>query len=266
MNTSLRSTITLFISCALLLVFAGLVSTVHASHAWGNYHWARTSNPFSIRVIDSMTSDWDDNLDVAISDWSISSVMNVVEQTGDSSIKTRKRCPAVSGKVRSCNASYGNNGWLGLAQIWASGSHITQGTAKMNDTYFLSPRYSETARQHVICQEIGHAWGLDHQDESGADLNTCMDYSNTLDNAHPNQHDYAMLETIYAHLDSVATSSGWSAGGGNGKPTNVGQDIDLDNPSAWGQSVREDEKGNTSFFVRDLGHGEKVFTFVIWAE
>src|SRR3990172_942340 len=127
-----------------------------ASHAWGNYHWARTANPFTIKVIDSMTADWDDNLDVAISDWNASSVMNVVEEAGDSTFKTRKRCPAVTGKVRSCNATYGNNGWLGLAQIWVSGSHITKGTAKMNDTYFASPSYDETARQHVVCHEIGH--------------------------------------------------------------------------------------------------------------
>ena len=30
--------------------------------------------------------------------------------------------------------------------------------------------------QHVICQEIGHTFGLDHQSETGASLNTCMDY------------------------------------------------------------------------------------------
>ena len=46
----------------------------------------------------------------------------------------------------------------------------------MNDSY-LNSGYTTTNKQHVICQEIGHAFGLDHQDESGADLNTCMDYS-----------------------------------------------------------------------------------------
>jgi len=29
--------------------------------------------------------------------------------------------------------------------------------------------------QHVICQEIGHTFGLDHQDESGISLNSCID-------------------------------------------------------------------------------------------
>ena len=234
--------------------FAANLAT--ATHSWGNYHWARTSNPFTIKVVDSMTSDWDDNLNTAISDWNQSSVMNLTKVAGDSSANTRKRCRPVSGQVRACNAAYGNNGWLGLAQIWVSGSHITQGTAKMNDTYLASSGYSETNRQHVICQEIGHDWGLDHQDESGADLNTCMDYSNALDNPHPNAHDYAQLETIYAHLDSSTTISSTPAGFAN---------ADVHAQENWGTKVRESADGRSALFVRDFGNGFKIFTFVTWA-
>ena len=175
----------------LVLALTAFPASVSASHSWGNYHWARTSNPFTIKVMDSMSSSWDDNLDAAISDWNASSVLNVVEQAGNSSSATRRLCRPVSGKVRSCNYTYGNNGWLGLAQIWITGGvHIVQGTAKMNDSYLASSSYTETNRQHVICQEIGHDWGLGHQNESGADLGTCMDYADALDNPHPNQHDY----------------------------------------------------------------------------
>lgn len=28
---------------------------------------------------------------------------------------------------------------------------------------------------------VGHDWGLDHNDESGADLNTCMDHADVHD-------------------------------------------------------------------------------------
>ncbi len=74
----------------------------------------------------------------------------------------------------------------------------------MNDSY-LASGYTETNRQHVICQEIGQDWGLDHQDESDADLNICMDYDDALGNAHPNAHDYEQLEIIYTHLDTSTT-------------------------------------------------------------
>lgn len=238
----------------LIAVMAAVPFSAGATHSWGNYHWARTANPFTLTVVNSMTPNWDDNLAKAMTDWDKSTVMNLVSETGSDASNTRKRCPAVAGKVRACNANYGLNGWLGLAQIWASGSHITQGTAKMNDSYLASSSYSETNRQHVICQEIGHDWGLGHQDESGADLNTCMDYSNNLDNPSPNQHDYDQLLTIYSHLDSTTTIAAMPPGFAN---------ADVHAMENWGEKVSDN--GRTALFVRDFGNDLKIFTFVIWA-
>jgi hypothetical protein len=245
----------LFVLVLMLALVAFPSGSASANHSWGNYHWARTSNPFTLKVVDSMTSNWDDNLTVAMNDWSQSTVMNLTREAGSDAQNVRKRCAAISGKVHACNANYGNNGWLGLAQIWASGSHITQATAKMNDSYLASSSYSETNRQHVICQEIGHDWGLDHQDESGADLNTCMDYSDALDNPHPNSHDYAQLETIYSHLDSSTTIAAMPAGFAN---------ADVHAKENWGEKVSDN--GKTAIFVRDFGDGNQIFTFVFWAE
>lgn len=239
-----------------LVVLVAVPSTVDANHSWNGYHWARTSNPFTVRVIDSMTSNWDDNLGVAISDWNASSVLNVTKESGNDTSSTRKRCRPVSGKVRACNANYGNNGWLGLAQIWVNGKHIVQAVTKANDSYLASSSYSETNRQHVLCQEIGHDWGLDHQDESGADLNTCMDYSSRLDNPHPNNHDYQQLEAIYAHLDSTSTVAASPAGFMN---------ADVRARANWGTKVHEARDGRSAVFIRRFGDGRAVLTHVIWA-
>ena len=87
---------------------------------------------------------------------------------------------------------------------------------KNNDFYFggnshYQYPYNNTAEmQHVICQEIGHTFGLDHQDESGSSRNTCMDYHHNTSasdtkSTHPYQHDYDELATIYNHLDSTST-------------------------------------------------------------
>jgi len=242
----------------MIAILAAFPLAVSANHSWGNYHWARTSNPFTLKVIDSMTSNWDDNLDIAIADWHSSSVMNLTEEAGSDASNVRKRCAAVSGKVRVCNANYGFNGWLGIAQIWASGSHITQATAKMNDSYLASSSYDETARQHVVCQEIGHDWGLGHQDESGADLNTCMDYSDELDNPHPNAHDYAQLVTIYGgHLDSSTTIASAPAGFAN---------ADMHAQENWGEKVSEAADGRSAIFVRDFGNGFVIITHVTWVK
>jgi hypothetical protein len=239
----------LVLVAALLGAAATLALPASANHSWSGYHWARTANPFTLKVVDSNTPDWDDNLARAGSDWSKSTVMDLAVTAGDDSMKTRKRCPMIRGQVRSCNAAYGNNGWLGLASINVSGGHITQGTAKMNDSYFSSPSYDETARQHVMCQEVGHTFGLSHQDESGADLNTCMDYSNALDNPSPNQHDYDQLQTIYSHLDS-STTLGFAAGPSLPDPV----------PS-WAPATQKAR----SVYVDKLDDGSELITFVLWA-
>lgn len=250
-----------------LVAVAGISPSAHAGHSWGNYHWARTANPFTITVVDSMTSNWDDNLNAAtesgvidgsrtvIDGWENSSVLDILTGLPDDSQRARKRCAAVSGKVRSCNATYGYNGWLGLAQIWLSGDHISQATAKMNDSYLASSRYSETNRQHVICQEIGHDWGLGHTSEDGSDQNTCMDYSNDLGNPSPNQHDYDQLEAIYRHTDTTTTIAALPADVAN---------AELDTPAQWGREVHA--AGRTSIFEREFPGGYKIITHVFWAE
>jgi len=230
-------------------VAAATSSSAFANHSWGNYHWARAANPFTVPLGDNVTntaySNWDGALGEASADWTASSVLDSPVVAGGAG--NVKRCRANTGKIEVCNARYGFNGWLGLAQIWISGSHIVKATAKMNDSYFNSPGYDYTAERHVFCQEVGHGYGLAHQDESGADLNTCMDYSVNLDNPHPNAHDYEQLETIYnSHFDSGAT------------PTF--------SPRSGAQvSVKRTDRIYDSEIVADYGHGYRIVTHITWA-
>jgi hypothetical protein len=232
-----------------------LPSSVLANHAWGNYHWARTANPFTLLLGDNVSSTWDDNLVLASADWSQSDVLNTVVTAGAAN---PKNCRATRGRVEVCNSKYGNNGWLGVAQIWASGDHITQGTVKLNDTYFNTPTYNtEPWRQLVVCQEVGHTFGLDHQDENfnNANLGTCMDYtSDPSSNQHPNAHDYDELDTIYSHLDSTTTVGTSSATAGSAPSGNAG----------WGRLIARSHDGRTSAYMLRSGR-ESLITFVIWA-
>src|SRR5262245_26631587 len=162
-------------------------SVALATHSWGGYHWARTANPFTLKLGDNVSGVWDSVLATTSSDWSQSSVLDTLIVPGASN---PRNCKPTKGMVQVCNAAYGNNGYLGVAQIWLSGGHITQGTVKLNDTYFNTSAYNSTAwRNLVSCQEVGHTFGLDHQDEifDNANLNTCMDYTNSPEsNQHPN--------------------------------------------------------------------------------
>ena len=240
----------------------GLVaSDVSATHSWGGYHWARTSNPFTLKVGNNVSgAAWNSALATAISDWSAADPLNL---TGVAGLANPKNCRATAGRVEVCNSKYGNNGWLGIASISITGgTHITQGTVKLNDTYFNTATYNTTAwRNLVTCQEIGHTFGLDHQDEnfSNANLNTCMDYTNSPDsNQHPNAHDYEELNIIYAHLDSTTTV---------GQSVAVGAfpEIDHDNPGSWGRLMKVSNDGRTAIYELDLGGGRKIVTFVVYA-
>jgi hypothetical protein len=250
-----------------LIVFVGTVIYPSADHSWGSYHWARTSNPFTLLTGDNVSSDWDSYLDEAISDWSASDVLDLEKTDGG----TRPRnCRPTSGRIEVCNAKYGNNGWLGIAQIWISGSHITQGVAKMNDTYFNTSTYNTPAwRRLVMCQEVAHDFGLDHQDEEfdNRNLGSCMDYTSNPDgppsNEHPNAHDFAQLETIYAHVDSTSTVGSSSLP--RSMPPAMGQ-IDLETPNQWGRLVRQSRNRRVSVFEADFGGGHKVLTHVFWAD
>jgi hypothetical protein len=244
-------------TAAALAILAFTGATAQANHSWGGYHWARTANPFTLQVMDNVSGVWDTHLNTAISDWSQSTVLDLTKVAGSGNAKS---CRPVAGRIKACNALYGNTDWLGIASIWITGgTHITQGTTKVNDTWFNTPTYNTTAwRNLVMCQEIAHDFGLDHQDENfeNPNLGTCMDYTDDPStNQHPNRHDYDQLVTIYSHLDSTSTigsTTAFAAEPGNDR-------------ASWGKLVRGSASHGHGLYVRDFGRGNMVITHVIWA-
>jgi len=241
-----------------------------ATHSWGGYHWSRTQNPFTLELGNNLSSEWQSYLETTSSDWSDpgnSGYADVLDTQVAAGGTDPKRCRPTSGRVEVCNASYGNNGWLGLAQIWVSGGHIEKGVTKLNDTYFSSGTYNTVAwRNLVMCQEVGHTLGLDHQDEdfNNVPLGTCMDYSSDpVPNQHPDAHDYEELAIIYSHLDAPVVQTGPKKG--RRMPPAMSE-IDFETPAQWGKIVRSLNKGMREVYELDFGGGNKVFTFVIWAE
>lgn len=257
---------------AALVVTVGLAfaasTTALANHAWGGYHWARTTPQFTLKLGNNVTGVWGAHLTQTSSDWNSG---NGPVQTSIVAGGSNKRCRMVPGTTQVCNGAYGKNGWLGLASINITGGvHITQGSAKMNDSYFSTAYYNNpNEREHVMCQEVAHTFGLGHQSEDGSSQNSCMDYfSNTGANAGssvsttPNQHDFEQLELIYNHLDSTTTVASFGAS----LPAATGRDdVDIsDDPNSWGQLVRQSANGRSSEYERHNLNGSKTITHVYW--
>jgi hypothetical protein len=254
---------------ALGVATAALATPASANHSWGGYHWARTANPVTVQLGDNVNGIWDPYLRTTQSDWNQSTVIESPLVAGSAN---SKNCRGVAGTIQVCNSTYGNTGWLGIASISITGgTHITQGTVKLNDTYFNTAKYNTPSwRNMVSCQEVGHTYGLDHQDEnfSNTNLGTCMDYTNdpsgkagtngNLDNEHPDAHDFDQLNTIYGHLDSTTTVAfRGNAAGAFGDPG--------DSPREWGRAIHFDGRGRPDMFQRVDGPGIMTLTHVFWA-
>lgn len=253
-----------------LVALGVLVNVASATHSWGGYHWARQTSQFTLKVGNNLSSvSWQTNLSNASSDWNSPQLFGGTSTPLLTAIvagQSNKRCSMVAGTTQVCNSTYGNNGWLGLASINITGGvHITQGSAKMNDTYFNTSTYNNVnEKQHVMCQEIAHTFGLDHQSTDGSSQNTCMDYfSNTGANStsvvstRPNKHDFDELNILYAHPDSTTTVSMTTSASS--------ADIDItDDSDSWGMLVSQSNNGRNSSYERHNRDSSKTVTHVYW--
>lgn len=238
-----------------LAAVAMLATAADARHSWRKYAWPYSGAEISVPVVDNTSGQWPGRVSLAVSDWNVSKRIQANKTSGNNTA-----CNFVANTIQVCNDDYGDSGWLGIASITTNGSTITAGTTKLNDFYFNQQRYNtESWKQLVTCQEIGHDYGLGHQDEN---FNTdatlsCMEYTSIPeDNEHPDAHDYAQLETIY--------SSGSTGGGGKpgGRPQVAGNSGN--SPAEWGRAVGFLPNGKPFKYERQLANGTRIITHVTW--
>jgi len=190
-------------------------------------------------------------------DWSASSVLDMSVVTGTITAKLRKKCPPTAGRVEVCSASLGG-GYLGVAQIWSNGEHITQATVKVNDSYYSKPPYNnDQERQSVLCEELGHTIGVDHAyDNSGGCV---IGYAASPPPLVPSTHDYEMIEGHYAHVNDGATTVGATTA------VAAREETEMDSRN-WGAVLEDDEHGRPSVYGKDLAPGQRVTTFVVYPD
>jgi hypothetical protein len=181
------------VAYALLLASAPVA---RADHSAGGYRWPESAGPIS--VLDNMTPHWDPHLMDASRSWEKSRVLAIAPVSGSDAPSDREQCKAERGVVAVCNSTYGKTRWLGLTTVVTKGSKIVKARVRLNDTYFDEESLGDDAMRKVVCHELGHAFGLGHQEgEYGP---SCMEDARVFDRAYvtPNDHDYEQLEALYA--------------------------------------------------------------------
>ncbi len=170
-------------------------SVALASHAWSVYHWR--SDNLSPSVTDRTKGTFY-NVDAAAQEWAASPspiAPGLISKN--------------NGNIKVSEAT--SNFWLGLARVFLDeDGHITKGEVKLNTMILSRPEYGPDAADHVLCQELGHILGLDHQPDS----DSCMNGADLGDYTSPNAHDFNTLLDIYADHDGDAISDDDGPGGG----------------------------------------------------
>lgn len=246
---------------------AMLATAADARHQWRKYAWAWDGTPLDVVIYNNTSGDWVSRVGVASSDWNVSDSIN-----GSVSNGNNPNCDFVTGQIDVCNDDYGSVGWLGLASIQINGNEIVAGWSKMNDYYFNQQRYNNDVwRQLVMCQEIGHNYGLGHQNENFNTNTTdsCMEYTSTptaIDKT-PDQHDYDQLERMYPTSNGGGGDDGGGGGKGGGKDKPRGKPASLPSvgnaPDSWGRPIDYLPNGKPFMYEREL-NGYRVITHVTW--
>lgn len=281
------------------IALAAVTGPATANHLWNNYHWNLTAPgtpviPVRYNVASIWTNDGGINyITQSVADWEqplggYTDHLKTTTPQRDTSL-SRSSCTPNTGEIVYCSDTYGNNGWLGIAGIYASGSHISQGYVKLNDTYFAIGGSYDTYsdRALVACQEVGHTFGLGHQNENfNTDATTsCMEYTSWPEgNEHPDLHDWEALDGLYtAHFAEGSSGGGGKPGKGGGgggggkgpkgKPFSdpmafreVGETRAAqagDHP-VFGTPVGYDAHGRPNVFEKPWGARGKHITHVTW--
>jgi hypothetical protein len=275
----------------LLALFALTPARITATHNWGGgaygYHWQRTSAAIRYIPIRRFHSAvWLTRFATAYARWrsaAMTKVRPVLAATGG----PRNPCPFAVNQITSCDGSYGNTGWLGLASIsyYIATKHIVTGTSKVNNTYFNLAQYNTIPwRQLVICQEIGHNFGLGHVNVTYNTPNTgsCMDYTNDPDggpggvsptdpnNMYPNAHDYALINSKHNHVGAAMILPGFDSEEDEQTPTitELPAAVAAFDPvklSELGTLMAIGDGGRTEVYQKDFGNGYGATSVVIRA-
>ena len=235
-----------------------------------NLHWEFCNDgnkdgsaPVDVTVeVNLETEDWKTHFDAILSDWNQADSIQVVAVHNpqyDSTDATT--CTPAPNSIKVCNKNYGATGWVGIASVSILEVHIMSGSVRLNDHYFQLPQFNTAAwRASVMCQEMGHIFGLDHWDEDfTTNCDSCMDYSNQPVRL-SNKKDRDLLDEIYKGHCGERRLHENAEDDHHNLPGPPGNDDD-----DWGHLVESNSHSST-YETEPDEHGHQWITKVLWVE
>jgi len=167
------------------------------------YRWDNggDGNGLEMKIYNALSEDWYSYLDQAVQDWgngppkSLSLSTEIVPYDFD--------CSPIKGHIKACNGNYGYTDWKGINESILIDGYIVSSTVRLND--FFMKAATSGSRQYTICHELGHGFGLPHNDENffNKDLGSCLDYTvRPEQNQQPSAYDFERLAELYGAISS----------------------------------------------------------------
>lgn len=167
-----------------ILFFCSLGVGMRASHQWDSYHRANAGVDRLYLSATGYQNIWDEEAVTEGDSWENSTDIDFLYY-GSHYFQCQDH-------VFTGSYWYGFTGWDGLTELdCVSGSTILSSASVMNRTYVDS--YSNLNLHKVACHELGHGFGLWHQDAA----DSCMRASATTGSAYPNSHDIELINSLY---------------------------------------------------------------------
>lgn len=165
-------------------------------------HWPGSTKPREISYINNLSPMYSKWLPKAIASWNLAGEGAIhLQEGGNAPIQ-----------ITVTSGNFGATGWVGV--VTTTNSEImTFAPMKVNDYYLRCMSYLNTDSQRlfVVIHELGHTFGMEHNNENFSDANKCdpMDYTGDTDgsisgqcsNLYPNKDSSEKIKAKYANTD-----------------------------------------------------------------
>lgn len=125
-----------------------------------------------LEVLNALEDHWVPSFDEYIQKWD-AGYQNNTHTIDPLSLSVQRvavdpECEPVQGKLKACNANYGQTDWRGINIALADQNNYIQNSISKYNDFFINGatmQNNDNQMKYTMCHELGHGWGLAHTDE-----------------------------------------------------------------------------------------------------